>query len=279
MTSHPNDRAARVIGAGREHDTETPDIETSSETYFRTRFGGPFGAWLLEEQTRLAERLLAHVGSNTLAVLEVGGGHAQLTPILLRSGHRVTVQGSSLECFDRVRPVLATHPQEAAGCVSSLWRLPFGDRAFDLAVAVRLLAHVARWRELIAEMARVSRGFLLLEFARTAHPVARVADRAAFAVKRRIEGNTRPFFAYAEDTIAAELREHGFVPVASGGQFALPMMVHRLLRRARASESLERAMRRLGAGDGVRSPAMLLAERVGCAHRPSVHDPRGRTLR
>lgn len=259
MTRAP--RGATVIGKGRPHDTERPDIETASDAY-AARFAGEVGRWLLAEQERSVQQLLDAAGAAPLRILEVGGGHGQLAPMLLARGHDVTVHGSSPECFGRVSRLEEEFPGRFRTAASSLWRLPFAARSFDLVLAVRLLGHTARWRELIAEMARVSDRWLILEFARTAMvSVPRLAE-AVFVLKQRVEGHTtRPFFSYREWRLVQELRRHSFSPASRAAMFSLPMVLHRVMRDPARSRRVEEGLRRVGVGDRFRSPAMLLAER------------------
>ena len=73
---------------------ETADIETSSAAY-ASRFSGPTGSWLLRVQAEATLSMLQSYPQAT--ILEVGGGHGQLTPHLLKAGHSVTVLGSDKE--------------------------------------------------------------------------------------------------------------------------------------------------------------------------------------
>src|SRR5512139_706652 len=79
---------------------ETADIETSSEDY-AGRFAGPVGAWFLKVQENATLEMLA--GYLGCTILDVGGGHGQLTGPLLDNGHNVTVFGSSDVCIERIR--------------------------------------------------------------------------------------------------------------------------------------------------------------------------------
>jgi 2-polyprenyl-3-methyl-5-hydroxy-6-metoxy-1,4-benzoquinol methylase len=67
---------------------EDADLETSSAGYAR-RFAGPVGAWFLERQARSTLELLTPWPG--ARILDVGGGHGQLTGPLLEAGHQVTV--------------------------------------------------------------------------------------------------------------------------------------------------------------------------------------------
>ena len=241
-----------------DHDTTTPDVETASEDYAR-RFAGPSGRYLLGVQETLAGGLLAPHRERIRTVLDVGGGHAQLTEMLLGLGARVWVQGSSPACAARLAPAMARHGERLRFVTSGLWDLPFPDRSFDLVVGVRLLAHVVRWQALLAEMARVSRRLVLVDYAPWSS--ANILEPLLFRLKRRAEGNTRPFFCYWPSEIRQALGEEGFPAQSLAKEFAAPMVVHRALGRPGVSRGLEAACRGLGLTYLLGSPVLLLAER------------------
>jgi glycosyltransferase involved in cell wall biosynthesis len=254
-----------------EHDTTTPDIETSSEAYAR-RFAGPAGAYFLGVQAEAARQLL----SGTIGgarVLDVGGGHAQLTPVLLDLGFDVWVQGSAPACSERLGALIARpeHRGRVHFVTSSLWALPFPDASFDLVLGIRLLAHVERWQELLREMARVCRHRLLLDYPPTMSVNA--FERWMFRFKRQFEGNTRPFFCYPNGTLAEALHGLGFARLSRRKQFFLPMVVHRALARQGLSRALESASRSLGLTRLFGAPVLLLAE------RPALLEHAGAELR
>ncbi|MEO8564456.1 MAG: class I SAM-dependent methyltransferase [bacterium] len=244
-------------------------METSSDRYVTHRFAGPTGRWLLEQQSRAVGSLLDRMGPASRRVLEVGGGHGQITPLLLKRGHDVVMHGSSDTCFGRIEAARRAHPDRLTRCVASWRALPFADASVDAVVALRLLGHVTHWRDLLAEMTRIASRFVIVEFARKSDLLALQSVRdAAFAFKRRAEGTTRPFFAYAEGALVAELGAHGFARVATVGQFAVPMVLHRAMRSPALSAALEGSLRAVGIGDRLRSPALLLAERRAAPPSP-----------
>jgi len=186
-------------------------------------------------------------------VLEVGGGHGQLTSALLAAGHRVCVHGSHGSCHDRLRKRGVT----VDFVTSSLWQLPFAEHSFDLVVAIRLLAHVEDCPSLLAELARVSRGLVLLDF-----PVRGAAHRMApwlFRAKRAVEGNTRPYFDYPVSEVEQALDGVGLRVLGVHRQLAFPMALHRALKRPGLSRRLESAADRIGLTGAVGSPVLILA--------------------
>jgi SAM-dependent methyltransferase len=251
-----------AVGQGlASHDLEAADVETASEGY-AARFAGPTGAWLLEVQARGALELIrAARGAVPLRVLDVGGGHAQLTGALLAASYRVVVHGSAQSCHARLR----TQGADVLHVTSRLWDLPFPDGSFDLAVAIRLLAHVERWRELLGELARVSRGLVLVDFpARSA--LHRLAP-ALFTAKRRLERNTRPYFDYTRSEVEGRFAELGLHAHGLQREFGLPMVLHRTLRRPRVSRALEAAAAASGWTAAYGSPVLMLAQRAPLARR------------
>lgn len=255
--------ATVMLGSHRAQDTDRPDIETASDAYAR-RFAGAAGEWLLERQAAAIGSLLDDLGPGPLRVLDVGGGHGQVAPLLLNRGHSVVVHGSAPSCFRRLDDLRSRHPGRLAAATSSLWQLPFADATFDLVITVRLLGHVTRWHELLAELARVSRRYVIVEFARAAtlrFPQS-VSD-ALFSLKQRVEGTTRPFYCYRESALEADFRSHGFEPRGRAAQFAFPMVVHRIARGQTILARAEEGLRMIGVGDAMRSPVLLLAERNG----------------
>ena len=143
-------------------EAEDADVETSSDAY-ALRFAGPVGRWFLDVQAQATLDLLAPWPR--ARVLDVGGGHGQVTGPLVEAGFDVTVYGSSLACGERVRPW--TEPGRARFQAGSLLHAPFPDRAFDAVLAFRLLPHVARWRELVSELGRLAGRAVLVDYPTT----------------------------------------------------------------------------------------------------------------
>jgi 2-polyprenyl-3-methyl-5-hydroxy-6-metoxy-1,4-benzoquinol methylase len=235
---------------------EDADVETSSDAYAR-RFAGPLGAFFLEVQERATLDLLHPWPGGT--VLDVGGGHAQLTGPLVRAGCHVTVYASHPRCRERVREWTATgRTRFVAG---DLLAAPFPDRAFDVVVAYRLLAHVRRWRALVGELTRLARAAVVVDY-----PTERSVNAVAgllFPVKRGVESNTRPFAVFGDAEMEGAFAERGFSPTGRRPQFAWPMALHRAHGSARLARLLETGAGALGLRRFFGSPVILRLERRG----------------
>ena len=253
-----------------EHDTTTPDVETASADY-ADRFNGPVGRFLLDRQASAVRRLLGSGPTRRARVLDVGGGHAQLTPLLLERGFDVWVQGSAAGCAERIEPLIAESDGRLHFVVSPLWSLPFPEKYFDLVIGIRLLAHIEQWHELLGEMARVCRRRLMIDYP----PLVgiNILEPVLFRFKRQIEGNTRPYFSYTGTDLIGALQRADFERFAVEKQFLVPMAVHRALKSPGLSNMMETVCRVFGLTALLGCPALLLAERGNGvpAGEPSQH--------
>lgn len=235
---------------------EDADVETSSEAYAR-RFAGPVGAFFLETQARTSLDLLKPFPG--ASILDVGGGHGQLTGPLADAGHPLTVLGSAPGCVARVKTwVDSGRARFESG---DLLALPFPDRAFDVALSYRLLPHVARWPQLVAELCRVARRAVIVDYPTTRS--VNVASDPLFGVKKGVEGDTRPFRVFHDAELEAAFAGHGFRPSGRQPQFFFPMALHRALALRALSRALEGAARALGLVRAFGSPVILRLERHG----------------
>jgi len=236
--------------------SETADIETSAAGY-AARFSGQVGAWMLGVQERAVRELLGTAADQTL--LDVGGGHGQLAGPLARAGWRVTVLGSDPACARRIEPLTASGSVRFVA--GDILALPFPDRSFDCVVSVRLLSHCERWPALVAELCRVARRAVIVDYP-TRESLNRVAP-ALFGAKKRLEGNTRTFTLFTHREIEQAFTASGFASFDRSAQFFLPMVLHRALRCRPGSAMLESLARTAGLTRRWGSPIILRARPAG----------------
>jgi 2-polyprenyl-3-methyl-5-hydroxy-6-metoxy-1,4-benzoquinol methylase len=235
---------------------EDADVETSSEGYAR-RFAGPVGRFFLDRQAQATLELLRGVPG--ASVLDVGGGHGQVTGPLVQAGHAVTVLGSDPSCEARVREWTAGG--RARFVAGDLLAPPLDERSFDVVLSYRLLPHVRRWPDLVAALARLARRTVMVDY-----PTRRSVNAAAdvlFRLKKGVEGNTRPFTVFSDAEIERAFAVHGFAPSGRSPQFFLPMALHRALRSAAVARGLEGVAGRLGLTRALGSPVILRLDRRG----------------
>jgi SAM-dependent methyltransferase len=231
---------------------ETPDIETASDAYAQ-RFVGAAGRYLLAEQEAAIRALLADWRGGS--VLDVGGGHGQLTPLLQGLAREVVVLGSDARGLTRVRRRFP----DCATATGDLLDLPFGPRSFDVVVAVRLLPHVRNWPRLLSQLCRVAGSIVIVDYPRTSG--LNGLTPLLFPLKKRLEGNTRHYRNFRDAEVGEVLEACGFEPRERRAEFVLPMVVHRQVNGAAPLRAIERAARLSGLTQAIGSPVVLRADR------------------
>lgn len=235
---------------------ETPDIETSSANY-ATRFAGPAGRYLLAVQSASVRAELDGLAPGT--ALDLGGGHGQLVDLLRDGGWKVTVHGTSAECERNLREL---HGQRSCEFLQgSLFELPLPDQSVDLVIAVRLISHVEDWPRLVAEMCRVARRAVVIDY--PSKSALNALTPLLFGLKKSLEGNTRTYASFTRDELCEVFQQHGFRYRSETKQFLLPMVAHRAFKGAAPLRWAEDAFRvsRLTALAG--SPSILRMDRSG----------------
>lgn len=239
--------------------SEPPDIVTSSDDY-ASRFQGAVGDYMLGVQE---QGLFALLGQHTMGlgstVLDVGGGHGQLAPPLVRAGYAVTVAGSDASCFRRLQAQEQAASIEFVEC--DLLRLPFEDRQFEFVTSVRLMSHVEDWPRLVSELCRVSGRAVIIDY-----PIwssLNALSLLAFPIKRKIEKNTRNYKTFFAGEIRSAFAAHGFRQTCDWRQFVLPMALHRAMPRSPFARRAERVFRKTGVTRVVGNPVLARFDRVG----------------
>jgi ubiquinone/menaquinone biosynthesis C-methylase UbiE len=227
------------MASGEHNFPETADIETSSDEY-AARFAGPEGEWMLNVQEEITLGFLRDKPG--CSILDVGGGHGQLTIPLCRDGYNVTVLSSSESCRKRIARVV-----DSGKCVfrvGNVIEIPFPDKSFETVIAFRMLTHCQRWPTLVKELCRVAQSAVVVDYP-TSQSVNMIAP-ALFDAKKRIEKNTRTWTLFQHEQIRSEFERNGFRLVRQKKQFFLPMVLHRALKCRTLSAVLEGLCRALG---------------------------------
>lgn len=231
---------------------ETADIKTASEAY-ANRFKGKVGAWFLHIQEEAILRILRPYPKAN--ILDIGGGHGQMTGPLIRENYTVTVLGSAEKCNARIRDFI-----EGGHCnfqTGNILDLPYPDGHFDVVVSFRLLAHVKHWKLFLNEASRVARKAVIIDY-----PELRSVNYFApslFIFKKRLEKSdlTRPYSCFRESEVVEIFNQKGFIRKERFAEFFLPMVFHRVLQSPKISIYLEDIFRSAGFTERFGSPVIL----------------------
>lgn len=229
---------------------ETADIETSSDNY-ASRFAGEIGAWLLQVQEAATLQMLAPYPN--AKILDVGGGHGQITNALVENGYQVTVLGSADICKTRIQNLLDR--DLCSFQVGNILDLPYLDRTFDIVISYRLLPHVTQWQQFLSQLARVARQAVIIDY-----PAVQSVNFIApylFQLKKNVEGNTRPFTCFKESQLLEVFQTLRFKCSDRYPQFFLPIVLHRMMKSPTLSSILEGVWRRSGMTSLFGSPVIL----------------------
>lgn len=230
--------------------SDCPDLHSASVSYAR-RFQGPAGRWLLQVQTdALLDLMAPWTGAS---VLDVGGGHGQVTGPLARAGHRVVLQASSAAAAGFAKG-------RAEGVVyGPLAHPPLPERSVDVAVALRMMAHVEDWRALLRGLCRTAGDAVIVDFPITGG--VNMLEPVLFGVKQRLEDNTRRYLTMRKAEVRDEFARLGFEVDAVIGQFVWPMVLHRKLDRPGISAGLEGLARSVRLDRWIGTPVLMRARR------------------
>lgn len=245
-----------IAAAG--HGTVDPDTESATPRYAK-RFSGAVGAYLLGRQTEILERLLARHPHGSLRILDIGGGHAQLTEVMLRGGHDVTVHGSDQTCRTLLDQLgLTDRGVKFVTCPIAKLGSHLGT--FDVVTAFRMMAHVPDWERFLAQLTALAGREVIIDFASLYS--SNLLSRPFFPLKRAIESDTRRFICQRPADVVAAFERLGFGVTALEKELALPLAVHRGVGRVGFSRRSERLCRQLGITEAVGSPVIVRAERL-----------------
>ena len=223
---------------------EIPDVHTASDDY-KSRFAGTTGRWMLEVQKNIVlsyienaistKKLDKNVNNkNDIKILDIGGGHGQISIPLSQLKYKVTVLCSSLAASYQVTQYLdktqKINPESNLNLnvdTGSLYSLPYSDYSFDFVTVLRLLCHTDSWKEVINESLRVAKYGVIIDYPNN-QSLNILTDRL-FGLKKKIEKNTRTYTLFSHQEIIDSCYNKNNLSFEYTNQFFVPMIVHRVL--------------------------------------------------
>jgi SAM-dependent methyltransferase len=250
--------ASRPHRGAQDHYSYTVYADPAMADRFEAlRFGGPIGGLLAETQERVLREFAAPLDG--LSVVDVGTGTGRAAIVLAAAGARVTGVDASPEMLRVARERASARGVTATFDTGDAHALPFADRSFDLAVSLRVLMHTPGWRQCVAELCRVARRAVILDYpaAFSAAAVQAGTRRVGRALGRDVEA----YRVFTAGAVRGELARHGFRVRAEHRQFVLPIALHKALGSREWTERIEGGLARAGLLRLFGSPVTLVAER------------------
>ncbi|MEO8484684.1 MAG: class I SAM-dependent methyltransferase, partial [Acidobacteriota bacterium] len=192
-------------------------------------------------------------------ILDVGAGTGRAALALAAKGAIVHGVDASAEMLEVARERAAKAGLTIRFDVADAHALPVGDRSVDAAVCFRLLMHVIDWPTCVAELCRVSRHRVVIDF-----PAAASAAAVESAVRRRRQAAGAKVEAYRvlrEADVRRVFTKNGYRVVLVRRQFVLPIALHKAINRLSLSLGIERALSGVGLLRLLGSPVTMVAER------------------
>jgi len=220
------------------------DVASSSHSYAQ-RFAGLTGEYFLQVQRdAVLEHLKTIQFDKNKSILEIGGGHCQLTQTYLDLGFEVTIHGSDERSFTRAYDLgFKNHPKVTfVSC--PIDQLNFREKEFDIVSGIRLIAHLDDWQSFLSSIYLFSKKGIIFDYANL--KTLNFLNPSFYGIKEKIEKNSRPFNCHSPNEIKSELEKLGCEEILSTPQFILPMGIHRKLNNKTLSQKFEFKLNSLG---------------------------------
>lgn len=253
------DRPGRPAAAGsRSHYSYAHYADAQvAEGFHELRFGGPIGRYLLETQERLLVEALAP--ERGTRVLDVGAGTGRAAIGLATLGASVVGVDASIDMLRVAARRTAEAGKEIDYGVADAHQLPIADRSVDAAISLRVLMHTINWPVCVAELCRVARWRVVVDFPAVGSFAA--LESGARRVVHAMGGKTEAYRVMSERAVTAEFARHGFRIVMIRRQFVLPIAAHKKVGRLALTRAVESGLASVGLLRLLGSPVTMVAER------------------
>jgi len=243
----------------RDHYSYTVYAEPSTARRFdQQRFGGPVGQLVGAREADAITRLAAPISGQS--VLDVGTGTGRIAMVLAKAGASVTGLDASEEMLKVGRERAAAQQARVQFVAGDAHALNFPDRSFDVVVSSRVLMHTPRWDVCVAEMCRVARSRVVVDYpsARSLVLLQSLYRRASHALGG---GASQPYRVFFDRDLATAFQRNGFHIRERDRHFVLPIALHKAVSARGFTGASEGALRAVGITSVVGSPVTLVAER------------------
>lgn len=232
------------------------DSETA-RSFDERRFGGPIGERIARDQAQVLARFAGELSGQS--VLDVGTGTGRAALQMARAGARVTGVDTSEEMLTVARRHAADERLALSFAVGDAHHLEFTERSFDVVVCLRVLMHAVDWRGVVAELCRVARHRVIVDYPSASSVAALQATIRQ--VTYRLGAHTEPYRVFSAGTVRSAFASSAFRVRSVHRQFVLPIALHKAIGSERFTARSEALLERLGLIHVVGTPVTVVAER------------------
>jgi ubiquinone/menaquinone biosynthesis C-methylase UbiE len=232
------------------------DAETA-RSFDERRFGGPIGDLLASSQAAVLTNVVGRIHDRP--ILDVGTGTGRAALLFARGGAKVTAIDASEQMLAVARERAAVEGLHVTFAVGDAHALDFRNRAFDVAVSLRVLMHSPRWREALSELCRVAGRRVIFDYPSTRSLA--VLQSLGRRIAHRFGARTEPYRAFSDKEIAGALDQCGFRVRSVHRQFVLPIAFHKAMGSRKFTLRVESMLDRAGLLKMFGSPVTVVAER------------------
>jgi len=228
-----------------------------ARTFEERRFGGPIGELVASMQARAITNMVGRIAERP--ILDVGTGTGRAALLFARGGAHVTGVDASEQMLSMARRQAEKEGLQVRFIIGDAHELDFPDRAFDVALSLRVLMHTPNWRRCIAELCRVSERLVIVDY-----PAARSGawfESAWRKMRHGMGAKTEAYQVFTHQEISDAFDRSGFTIRSVHRQFVLPIAFHKLFGSQRFTLRLEGFLDHIHLRELLGSPVTLVAER------------------
>lgn len=230
---------------------------STAESFDDRRFSGPIGELVASEQARVLTEFIGEIKDQS--VLDVGTGTGRAAMLMARRGARVTAVDASHQMLSIAQRRAIAENVPVTFAPGDAHQLVFDDRAFDVAISLRVLMHAVDWPRAVAELCRVADRLVILDYpSATSFAAIQAGTRR---LTHALGARTEPYRVLSDGAVSRELKKSGFRIRAVHRQFFLPIALHKAIGSRRFSTRLEAVFHRLGLVHLFGTPVTVVAER------------------
>jgi 2-polyprenyl-3-methyl-5-hydroxy-6-metoxy-1,4-benzoquinol methylase len=229
---------------------------TTAQTFDDRRFGGPIGEIVAATQAQVLTEFVAARGRS---ILDVGTGTGRAALLLARAGADVVGVDASEQMLAVARSRAAAEGASVRFETGDAHALAFPDRSVDAALSLRVLMHTPDWRQCVAELCRVARDIVVVDYPAAASVA--LFESAARRVAHAAGATTEPYRVFTDAAVDRAFAACGFRVRARHRLFVLPIALHKAIGSRVFTERSERVLDRTGLLSLFGSPVTLVAER------------------